>query len=241
MAAESKAAQAAAEEQAAAESKAAQAAAAEEQEMSEEKEKEMPDTLALAKAEHGKRLYHKSKFRSLQRQRMRSARKKDELLRKARVGSKVNVAIDERDIHGAQGLIGIVFGVSQAGGCRIVTRHGILGYDKKQGADSKRKLYIPIDQYKLLEDDAPVHEELETIRNSVLGGKFEEKDFEILTKKRAHQQEYSPQTGKICGCKSQKCRNCVCSRAGRECTESCACSGICQNPHNPPESESEDD
>jgi hypothetical protein len=155
---------AAAEEQEKPESAAAQAAAAEEQEMSGAEEKETPNTLALAKAEHAKRLYAKSQFRSLQRNRMRSARKKDVLKRTARVGNKVNVAIDKRDVHGAQGLIvGIVFRVSQAGGCRIVTKHSILGYDKKQGTESKRKFYIPIDQYKLLEDDAPVHEELETI------------------------------------------------------------------------------
>jgi hypothetical protein len=66
------------------------------------------------------------------------------------IGSKVNVKVDRRDVTGAQGVIRIVFQISRGGGCQVISKHGIL-------SDSNGKpLFIPHDQYIVLDDDTPV-------------------------------------------------------------------------------------
>jgi hypothetical protein len=194
-------------------------------------EKTMSEKLKQAAKEHELKKAHKTAYRQEQGKKMRAARKGDVKKRGAIMGSKVNVKLDRRDVTRPQGLIGIALKVSAAGGCYIVTWHGIIGKDqrKKPGDKmTKQRYYVAADQYLVLPDDAPVHEDLEHMKTLILSGEFNEKDYEIVTKKQAHEQEWNPETGKICNCKSQNCKNCVCSRAGKGCTENCTCFGLCK-------------
>jgi hypothetical protein len=61
---------------------------------------------------------------------------------------------------------------------------------------TKQRYYVAADQYLVLPDDAPVHEDLEHMKILILSGQFDEKDYKIVTKKQAHEQEWNPEIGK---------------------------------------------
>jgi hypothetical protein len=90
------------------------------------------EKLTQAAKEHEVKKAHKTAYRQEQGKKMRAARKRDVQKRGAVVGSKVNVKLDRRDVTRPQGLIGIAIKVSSAGGCYIVTRHGIIGKDQRK-------------------------------------------------------------------------------------------------------------
>jgi hypothetical protein len=206
--------------------------------------KKMSEKLKQAAKEHEVEKAHKTAYRQEQGKKMRAARKRDVEKRGAIMGSKVNVKLDRRDVTRPQGLIGIAIKVSAAGCCYIVTtltRRGIIGKDQKTTGDkmTKQRYYVAADHNLVLPDDAPVHKDLEHMKTLILSGQFNEKDYEIVTKKQAHEQEWNPETGKNCNCRSQNYKNCACSRAGKGCTENCTCFGLCKNPFNPPSTSSD--
>ena len=148
------------------------------------------------------------------------------------IGSKVNVKVDKRDVTGAQGVHGVAFEIGTGGGCRVVTQHGVICHTKG------KKMFIPYNQYVVMNDDTPVHKDLEDLRSRVLDGKWkytEETSGETL--KSIHKRMYGVDAVVSCKCKigdcnTRKCTNCVCLRDGRPCGEDCLCVGRCENRFN---------
>jgi hypothetical protein len=58
------------------------------------------------------------------------------------------MAMDERDISHATGLLGVVFNVGKGGGVEVVTRAGIIT------SHGGKAFYLPIDRYEVVKEES---------------------------------------------------------------------------------------
>jgi hypothetical protein len=110
----------------------------------------------------------KTAFRSVQAIKMKKQFAKNVGSHIAQVGSKVAVIPDKRDVPRGMNIFGIAFEVGAGGGCRVVTEHGIVSANGKL----KQAYFVPLNQYRVLDNLLPVSQKLEDIRNQIVSGKF---------------------------------------------------------------------
>ena len=128
----------------------------------------------------------KTAFRKEQHAKMARQWDKNAALRVAKLGGKVGIIPDKRDMTRSRNIPGVVFSVGEGGGVSVVTKHGILvAYDKK-----KEPFYLPVDQYTLMEDLAPLGPKLEDLRKRILTGRFSEVNRPRLGMKEQHRKEF---------------------------------------------------
>jgi hypothetical protein len=165
--------------------------------------------------------------------------------RSAKLGSIVSISQSTKDETHGRGLIGVVFAVSVYGGCCVVTKQGIIGYEK--GVH-----WIPVDRYKALPDDMPIEENLRKIRAGILDDEFEPSTMKKISLVTAFRLEYETEVQKhqatsqtetkddfvcavvTCRCKKGCTRRCNCLKKESGCGPSCACEGRCDNKFNNP-------
>ena len=186
-------------------------------------------------------------LRSTDRHRENSMRKKRELQKKEHKrmikqhrdsvsalgvspGAVVVVKADARDISHATGIPEVVYMVGNGGGVRVATAHGIISNGNRKGT-----LYLSHDKWSLhcrADEMAVLEPELQTVRDLILQGEYEEHKQQKCTKQECHKQlinATSPQKKGKCGCKGGKCKanSCGCIRKGIKCTSACSCNGNC--------------
>jgi len=146
------------------------------------------------------------------------------------VGDAVALRMDYRDVSHPRAVMGIVWEVSSsgAGGIRVVTEHGVIC-----SGNTKSAYFVPSDRYRIL-GHAVLTTNLEGIQLKVRDNTFNPLEHPKVTMQGAHAAAYGETPGgkKKCSCKSKKCENCKCVKAGVPCTSSCACNGNCGNKHN---------
>jgi hypothetical protein len=88
------------------------------------------------------------------------------------------------------------------------------------------KRFFPINQYAVLENDTPVHNNLEEVRSRVVDGQWK---YSATTPESTlhsiYKSLYGEEVVKRCKCKTNSCKNCGCQCARRPCLEDCCCLG----------------
>jgi hypothetical protein len=141
-------------------------------------------------------------------------------------GTIVKIRGDDRDSYKPRGIIGIVV-QSHPGGGGIVamTDFGIVSHTNGE------MLYVPYDQYVVMEGNVILSERLLKCRRSILEDTFVPETQQRFTMRKLQSLSRSaPISGKVkCRCKGGKCtRSCGCYRKGEMCSSSCSCSGRCE-------------
>jgi hypothetical protein len=145
-------------------------------------------------------------------------------------GAVVTLKVDYRTHSHAQGLIGIVFDVKPTGGIKVCCEHGIITHSGGPGV-----YWVPADKYVVraqADDFFPLTEELYTVRDLVLDGKFNEATTPTISYNKLHDimiGATSPaKKAPGCKCKNGKCgKQCGCRRKGARCHSGCSCTGNC--------------
>ena len=151
--------------------------------------------------------------------------------KKAAVGDIVALKMDPHDATKPQALLAIAFetGDDAAGGCMVVTKHGIVA--KEPGC---QKLFIPCDKYKVLDSNCAIPTELLRIKESIDDDQFDTDEHKKVTMTQAYFREYGQTTcgKKKCKCKGLCSKNCGCVKLQQKCHSGCGCGGKCNNPKN---------
>jgi hypothetical protein len=145
-------------------------------------------------------------------------------------GAVVTLKVDYRTHSHAQGLMGIVFDTKPTGGIKVCCDHGIITHSGGPGV-----YWVPVDKYVVRatpEEFIPIPDELATVRQLVLEGKFQELGVPTISYAKLHEimlGATSPVKKRAgCKCKKGKCtKNCGCKRKGFRCHSGCTCNGNC--------------
>jgi hypothetical protein len=160
--------------------------------------------------------------------------RKDDKSSDCALGAVVCLQMDHRDVSHPRGVLGVVFEISTsgAGGCRIVTEHGIIS----TGRTSSSVYYVPSDRYLVMASDAILSTKLAEIQTSVLNQSFNADNFAKISMTKAHALAYKEMPGGKHKCKCTKgcSNNCGCAKKKVKCTSACRCNGgcNCSNPFN---------
>lgn len=150
---------------------------------------------------------------------------------KTEVGKLISVKMDYRYVSHLRAIHGVILHHSYngAGGSRIAMEKGIIC---KSGENNS--YYIPVDRYKVLDEDAVVSSGLAQIQDSILKCTFDATIIKHMTMQQIHNLMYGLGSDniQICHCKNGCKHQCGCFRKKKGCTSKCKCNGKCSNAFN---------
>ena len=143
---------------------------------------------------------------------------------------------DNRDQggHSRNGVEGIVINTPRKPGFAIavVTKFGIMGYQKKWG-------YLSSQRYDKAHETQPLDAVMGRLRKEVLDGSFDQAKYKIKSMRELSRlsSNYGHQVRPVrrkCGCKDNASGTCTsmscgCRKAGMTCNARCGCRGTCTN------------
>ena len=149
-------------------------------------------------------------------------------------GAVVTLQVDHRTHSHAEGLLAIIYDVKpETGGVLVCCEHGVITHTGTKG-----DYWVPWDKYFVQakkDEFIPLPTDLQTIRDMILSGKFQETsaDCPRISYSKYHQisiNAKSPPKKTIgCKCRGGKCgKQCGCRKKQASCTSGCSCNGNCR-------------
>lgn len=150
---------------------------------------------------------------------------------KTEVGKLISVKMDYHDVSHPRAIHGVIFHHSYngAGGSRIAMEKGIIC---KSGEN--KSYYIPVDRYKVLDEDDVISSGLAQIQDSILKRTFDATSMKHMTMQQIHNLMYGlgSDSIQICRCKNGCKHQCGCFRKKKGWASKCKCNGKCYNAFN---------
>ena len=148
-------------------------------------------------------------------------------------GAVVTLKVDYRTHSHAEGLLAIIYDVKpDTGGILVCCEHGVVTH-----TGTKADYWVPWDKYIVQakkDVSIPLPSDLQTVRDMVLSGKFQETsaDCPRISYSVYHQSSINaispPKKTRGCKCRGGKCgKACGCRKKQFSCTSACSCNGNC--------------
>ena len=148
-------------------------------------------------------------------------------------GAVVTLQVDHRTHSHAEGLLAIIYDVKpETGGVLVCCEHGVITHTGTKG-----DYWVPWDKYFVQakkDEFIPLPTDLQTIRNMILSGKFQETsaDCPRISYSKYHQISINaispPKKTKGCKCRGGNCgKQCGCRKKQASCISGCSCNGNC--------------